>query len=79
LSYVAQDSLVRSFAEFRKLKSPTAHWSDLRDVVQQLLDDHGIVCIGSLKTTSIWRKDLSIPKEKITSEYFFNDVQEWHW
>ena len=79
LSYRANDALVASFAEFRKLKSPTAHWNDLREIVRLLLGQHAVVCVGSLKTTSIWRKSLAIPKEKITSEYFFNDVHEWHW
>ncbi len=79
LSYAAGDALAAAFAEFRKLKSPTAHWNDLREIVRLLLKDHAVVCIGSLKTTSIWRTRVNVPKEKITSEYFFNDVQEWQW
>jgi len=79
LRYRASDDLVAAFAEFKKLKPPTAHWKDLEQVVRLLLADHAVACIGSLKTTSIWRKSLLVPKEKITSEYFFNDVQEWRW
>ena len=73
------DRLYAAFAEFRRLKSPTDHWNDLRQIVKLLLQDRAVICIGSLKTTSIWRKDLRVPAEKITSEYFFNDIQQWRW
>ena len=73
------DELDSAFADFEKPKQSTAHWEALKRVVDLLVADHAVVCIGSLKTTAIWRKDLNASKDKMTSEYFFNDVHKWHW
>ena len=73
------DALGMQFADFRKKKSPTEHKADLRAIVQTALEHHAVICIGSLKKTAIWRKTLDIDPKRLTSEYFFNDVQDWKW